>query len=33
MPISAAANESYKRAKLNNHGDEDFSAVYADIKK
>ena len=33
MPIAAAANESYKRAKLNNHGDEDFSAVYADIKK
>jgi glyoxylate/succinic semialdehyde reductase len=32
MPTTAAANELYKKAR-NEHGDEDFSAVYTAIKK
>jgi glyoxylate/succinic semialdehyde reductase len=32
MPTSAAANEQYKMAR-NEHGDEDFSAVYTVLQK
>jgi glyoxylate/succinic semialdehyde reductase len=32
MPTTAAANEQFKRAKID-HGDEDFSAVYEACKK
>ena len=29
MPVAAAANEAYKRARADGHGDEDFAAVHA----
>lgn len=32
LPVAAAANEQFKRAR-NDHGDEDFCAVYAASKK
>lgn len=32
LPTSAAANESFKRARVE-HGDEDFSAVYSVLKR
>jgi 3-hydroxyisobutyrate dehydrogenase-like beta-hydroxyacid dehydrogenase len=31
LPVAAAANEAYKRAKAAGHGDADFSAVYEAI--
>jgi glyoxylate/succinic semialdehyde reductase len=33
LPVAAAANELYKRARSEGHGDEDFSAVYKALKK
>lgn len=32
LPVTAAANELYKRAKAEGHGDEDFTAVYEAVK-
>jgi 3-hydroxyisobutyrate dehydrogenase-like beta-hydroxyacid dehydrogenase len=31
LPVAAAANEAYKRAKAAGHGDADFAAVYEAI--
>jgi glyoxylate/succinic semialdehyde reductase len=33
MPVAAAANESFKKARQAGKGDDDFSAVYSVLKK
>jgi glyoxylate/succinic semialdehyde reductase len=33
MPVAAAANEAFKRARADGHGDEDFAAVHASATK
>lgn len=33
MPVAAAANEEYKAAKEQGHGDNDFAAVYNAVSK
>lgn len=33
MPVAAAANESFKRARAEGRGDQDFSAVHAVLKQ
>lgn len=33
MPVAAAANESFKKAKAAGRADDDFSAVHAVLKK
>ena len=31
LPLAAAANEAYKRARAEGHGDEDFASVHSSI--
>lgn len=33
MPVAAAANEEFKAAKEQGHGDDDFAAVYNAVSK